>query len=378
MVKRSILNLNNSVIFIVDDSLVNLEIAKESLPKTYEVFALSSAKRMFKLLAKKKPDLILLDIQMPEMDGFEAINILKNSPEDKDIPVIFFSSLYDEETIQTGLALGAVEFVTKPVLPKLLQKTVELHLSAKFHRQQLENQTRILEQNRLKLKEFEDNFQQLVEKQTQQVLDQHDTVLSTVSKLIDYRLDSSVGKEKRSHKGLSIMIQALRDKNLYQEQVSNWDLDLMLQSASLHDVGKLALSGELLAKPGKLTNDEYEEIKRHPKLGVQLLNQVEARTFEHALLKYAKVFAETHQEKWDGTGYPAGLSGEAIPLPGRLMAINDVYQALTAHRPYKNALSHEEAVKVIIAGKGTHFDPVLVSVFSEVADQFQTLEAINT
>ncbi|MDR2444076.1 MAG: HD domain-containing protein, partial [Deltaproteobacteria bacterium] len=285
-----------------------------------------------------------------------------------------FSSLYDEETIQKGLALGAVDFVTKPTLPRLLQKTVELHLSTKFHNLQLENQKKIMEQNRLKIEEYQTNFQTLVEEKSQQVLEHHDTVLNTVSKLVDYRLDAKVGKNKRTHEGLAIMIKALKERGIYQDQINDWDLDIMLQSARLHDVGKLALSGEILAKPGKLTFDEYEEVKQHPKLGVKILSQVEARAFEHALLKYAKVFAETHQEKWDGSGYPAGLAGEAIPLPGRLMAINDVYQALTAARPYKRALTHDEAVQVIIEGKGTHFDPVLVTVFSEVADKFRCME----
>jgi putative two-component system response regulator len=171
------------------------------------------------------------------------------------------------------------------------------------------------------------------------------------------------------------MIKALNERGIYTEQIKDWDLEIMLQSARLHDVGKLAISSDLLAKPGKLTASEYEQIKQHPKLGVKLLSHIEFLAFDHALLRYAKVFAETHQERWDGTGYPSGLSGEEIPLPGRLMAINMVYHALTSDRPYKESLNHEEAVKEIVAAKGTQFDPVLVDVFVQVADEFRLMSS---
>jgi putative two-component system response regulator len=142
----------------------------------------------------------------------------------------------------------------------------------------------------------------------------------------------------------------------------------MLQAACLHDVGKLALPGEILAKPGKLTTSEYESVKRHPTLSSMILSNIESRALESSLLGFARIFAETHQERWDGSGYPAGLAGEEIPLAGRLMAIDKVYQALTADRPWKPAVSHEQAVRVILDGKGTLFDPLLVGVFAEVAD----------
>jgi putative two-component system response regulator len=162
----------------------------------------------------------------------------------------------------------------------------------------------------------------------------------------------------------------LQELGLYREQTQDWDIELMLQSSQLHDVGKIAIADSILNKPGRLTPEEFEEIKRHSAIGVQIIERIEANTSESEFLKYAKVFAGTHQEKWDGTGYPMGLAGEDIPLQGRLMAIADVYDALVSDRPYKKAFTHEEAVRIILEGKGTHFDPVLVDVFEQVADQF--------
>ncbi|MDR1109157.1 MAG: response regulator [Deltaproteobacteria bacterium] len=373
MSDRSKLSIINSVIFVVDDNLTNLEIAKASLPKTYEVFLIQTAEKLFRLITRKAPDLILLDIDMPGIDGFEAIRILKADERTRQIPVIFLSGRTDVESLRTGLDLGGADFVIKPVQPKLLQKTVELQLTLRAQERLFEDQERLLEDNEKEMAAFEDDFDGLVENKSSQVLEQHGAILDTVSKLVEYRNDSNVGRKQRDHRGLAILIKALKERGLYADQIKDWDLELMLQSARLHDVGKLAISSGLLAKPGKLTSMEYEQVKQQPTLGVRILSRMESLAFDHALLKYAKVFAETHQEKWDGSGYPSGLAGEDIPLPGRLMAINVVYHALTAERPYKRALSHEEAVKVIIEGRGTHFDPILVGVFSEVADEFKRM-----
>jgi putative two-component system response regulator len=375
MSNRSTLGIKNSTIYVVDDNFTNLEVVKSSLPKTYEVFLIQSAEKLFKLLARKEPDLILLDIDMPEMTGFEALRVLKDNPEAASIPVIFLSGRTDVESLKTGLDLGAVDYIIKPVLPKLLQKSVELQLSVVSQQKILASQQMVLESNEEEMEHFEKNFDSLVDEKCRIVQEQQATVLNTVSKLVEFRNDAHVSHQIRDHRGLAIMIKALKDRGLYQEQIKDWDLEMMLQSARLHDVGKLAISTGLLAKPGRLTSDEYEEVKKHPTLGVRILTRMEALAFDHSLLKYAKVFAETHQERWDGTGYPSGLAGEDIPLPGRLMAINVVYHALTSKRVYKQPLSHEEAVRVILEGKGTHFDPVLADVFAEVAEEFRLISS---
>jgi putative two-component system response regulator len=366
-------NINNPIIFVVDDTSCNLELVRVALPDDWEVFLLPSAAKMFKVLARRRPDLIILDIQMPEMDGFEALAELRNSPRNRDLPVLLFSSTYnDPATVAKGLQLGATDFLVKPMAPKLLRRVVDLHLSIGRYRRRVENQAEALERNAREIEALENDFEAMVERRRHQADSQKSTILDTVSKLVDYRLDSNVCKGGRSHQVLAVMIGALQERGLYQEQMADWDPELILQSARLHDVGKLALSGEILAKPGKLTSGEYEQVKLHPVLGGRILAKVESKGCHHAMLKYAKVLAETHQERWDGTGYPAGLAGEDIPLPGRLMAINSVYHALTTERPWKKAMSHDEAVRVIVEGRGTHFDPALVNVFAEVADRLRT------
>ncbi|MDR1052230.1 MAG: response regulator [Deltaproteobacteria bacterium] len=371
MNKRASASIQNSTIYVVDDNFTNLELVKSSLPKTYEVFLVQSADKMFKLLARKEPDLIILDLDMPQMGGLEALRILKANDRTAAIPVIIFSGRTDVDSLKEGLGLGAADYIVKPSLPKLLQKSVELQLSVLAQEKVLESQRKVLDSNCKEMENFESNFETLVESKCRKILEQQTSVLNTVSTLVEYRKDAGSGRENRDHRGLAIMIKALKERGLYAEQIKDWDLELMLQSARLHDVGQLAISTGLWAKPGKLTSSEYEEVKKHPTLGVRILTRMEALAFDHSVLKYAKVFAETHQERWDGTGYPCGLAGEDIPLPGRIMAINVVYHALTVGRPYKKALSHDEAVRVIIDGQGSHFDPLLVGVFAEVADEFK-------
>ena len=329
---------------------------------------------MFKALSRRLPDVIVLDIQMPDMSGLEALTLLKRDPVNRDVPVILFSAVgfEDPQTVAEGLALGAADFVGKPFAPGLLRGVITNQLANARLKRRIESQNELLELNRRKLAALEDDFEALVEEGCRQAVARQDAVLDTVSILVDYRIDASVAPGNRRHLVLETMIRALKKRGLYLDQIGGWDLDLILQSARLHDVGKLALPGEILAKPGKLTSSEYERVKSHPTLGRRILDHmVELAPLEHALLRHAKVFAETHQERWDGTGYPAGLSGEAIPLPGRLMAINSGYKAMTTPRPWKPAVSHDEAVRAIVEGSGTHFDPLLVGVFAEVAEEFR-------
>jgi putative two-component system response regulator len=173
------------------------------------------------------------------------------------------------------------------------------------------------------------------------------------------------------------LLNALIERGLYKEKTSSWDFDLLLQSAQLHDVGKIAVKDSILLKPGRLTAEEFEEIKKHTVVAEKFIEGLKKNTTDQSFLEYAKIFATTHHEKWDGSGYPKGLKGEEIPLEGRLMAIADVYDALVSERPYKKAFAHEEAVNIISQGRGTHFDPVLDDVFLEVADEFDKVAAMT-
>jgi putative two-component system response regulator len=255
-------------------------------------------------------------------------------------------------------------------MPQLLHKRVELHITVEIQKRLLEDQAKKLEAQRTELKRFNENLQKLVAEKTGKVLELQSAILKTVADLVESRDNVTGGHVERTQHGLKVLIEGLEDLGLYREQMEGWDKDLMLQSSQLHDVGKIAIADSILNKPGRLTTEEFEEIKRHAALGVEIIERIESETRDSDFLKYAKVFAGTHQEKWDGSGYPNGLAGEDIPLQGRLMAIADVYDALVSDRPYKKAFSHEEAVQIILDGKGTHFDPVLVDVFEQVADQF--------
>jgi putative two-component system response regulator len=358
------------MVMIVDDNISNLKIAKNAISEFYDVFTVPSAAKMFDLLERNKPELILLDIDMPNMDGYEAIRILKTNPSTHDIPVIFLTGMSSPEDELKGLSLGAVDYISKPFMPQLLRKRVELHITVEVQKRLLEDQAKKLEAQGVELKHFNENLQKMVAEKTCKVLELQSAILKTVADLVESRDHTTGGHIERTRHGLKLLIDGLDDLGLYKDQMLEWDMDLMLESSQLHDVGKIAIVDSILNKPGRLTAEEFEEIKKHAELGVKIIERIESETSDSDFLKYAKVFAGTHQEKWDGTGYPNGLAGEDIPLPGRLMAIADVYDALASERPYKKPCTHEEAVRIILDGRGTNFDPFLVDVFEQLADQF--------
>jgi putative two-component system response regulator len=314
---------------------------------------------MFDLLENVTPDLILLDIEMPDMNGYQAIKILKDQPSWQEIPVIFLTSKTDEGSELEGLSLGAIDYVAKPFSAPLLLKRIANHL--------------INESRKKQLKEFNANLEEMVNQKTAQVFQLQNAVLTTVADLVEFRDDVTGGHVSRTQKYLQILLDKMIADGKYLEVIANWDMDYFLPSAQLHDVGKIAISDNILNKPGKLTPEEFEIMKTHTTIGVEAIKRIEQNAAEHAFLHHAKLIAGTHHEKWDGSGYPQGLSGEDIPLEGRLMAIADVYDALISARPYKIPLNTQDAQDIIREGSGTHFDPVLVEVFTEVEDQFSAV-----
>jgi putative two-component system response regulator len=206
----------------------------------------------------------------------------------------------------------------------------------------------------------------MVDEKTKTVLELQDAILKTVADLVESRDDITGGHIERTQRGVGLLVEALRDHPVYGREVVGWDIKLLLQSSQLHDVGKIAISDRILQKPGRLTDEEFGDMKKHTVFGVQIIERIEASTTASDFLKYAKIFAGTHHEKWDGSGYPSGLVGEDIPLQGRIMALADVYDALVSERPYKKAFSHAETVRIIQEGKGAQFDPVLADIFVAV------------
>jgi putative two-component system response regulator len=293
---------------------------------------------------------------MPEMDGYEAIQKLKSTPGLAEIPVIFLTAKSDDSSELKGLSLGAIDYVSKPFSAPILLKRIKNYL--------------LIATQKAELQDYNDNLEKMVHKKTEQVTELQNAILKTVAEMVEFRDDVTGGHIDRTQKYLRLLVDKLVEADICTEEVGDWDLDFLIPSAQLHDVGKIAVRDNILNKPGKLTDEEFAIIKRHSAAGVVAIEKIAESTREHSFLNHAKIFAGTHHEKWDGTGYPLGLSHNDIPLQGRLMAIADVYDALISTRPYKASLSTKEAEEIIIAGKGTHFDPMLVDIFTMVADEF--------
>ena len=355
------MDTERKTIFCVDDAVTNLTIAKNTLAEYYNVFTMNSGARLLKILEKNIPDLILLDVEMPEMNGYDVIKIIKSNKETEHIPIIFLTAKSDSESELKGLSLGAIDYIIKPFSPPLLLKRIEVHL--------------LVESQKKELIHYNDNLLKMVDAKTKTVVELQNAVLKTMAELVECRDDITGEHIERTQSYLAILVRALMKYGLYKEEISSWNLELVLQSAQLHDVGKIVIRDGILQKPGRLTAEEFEQVKEHTTFGEKVIEKIKQSTTEKAFLEYARIFAATHHEKWDGSGYPKGLRGEGIPLLGRLMAIADVYDAIISARPYKKALTHKEAVAVIVAGKGTQFDPALTDLFLGVADEFEAVAA---
>jgi len=343
-------------IIAVDDSLTNLAVIRNMLRPHYETYPVSSAVKMLDLLERVKADLILLDVEMPELDGYDAIRILKSDPAYKDIPVIFVTAMNSEQNELIGLELGAVDYIFKPFNALLLLRRIEMHLALAEHNNKLLNLNTVMK-NKLIVK-----IGEVFELQT--------SILNIVAGMVESRDDTTGGHIHRIQKYLKCLIDSLTRSNKYSDEIGTWNMEFVLPSSQLHDVGKIAISDSILNKPGKLTDEEYEIMKTHAQIGMEAICRMEKTTSDSSFLEHAKKFAGSHHEKWDGSGYPNGIIGSDIPLEGRLMAIADVYDALVSARPYKEAFSPAKAAEIIRSSRGTHFDPELVDAFNTVSNQF--------
>jgi putative two-component system response regulator len=354
------MNKPREKIVMVDDNITSLTLGKNIMAEMYDIFTSPTGKKLFLLLEKIDPDLILLDIEMPEMNGYEVMKLLKAHQKTADIPVIFLTAKNDTSSELEGLSLGAVDYISKPFSPPLFLKRIELHLLVESQRRALVN--------------YNDNLREMVRAKTKSVLDLQTAVLRTVANLVEHRDENTGGHVDRTKGYLAILLDALLERKLYTDEVQSWDRDFFLQSSQLHDLGKISIKDSILLKPAKLTEEEFTEIKKHAEFGIKIIEEIQKELPEESdFLEYAKILAGTHHEKWNGSGYPYGLKEHNIPLPGRLMAIADVYDALISIRPYKQPLSHEEAVKIITDGKGSQFEPDLIDLFLLVADKFTLL-----
>ena len=340
-------------ILLVDDNTTNLQLLHETLDGLgYKLLIAKNGKSALSIAQKAMPSLILLDIMMPEMDGYEVCRRLKAGEKTASIPVIFITAMTDDEDEAKGLEFGAVDYITKPFNPELVKARVRIHLELKHHRDHLEH---------------------LVNERTRRLALVQAVTIESLATLAEYRDPETGGHIKRTQNYVKALAVHLREHPRFRAQLDDATIELLYLSAPLHDVGKVGVRDHILLKAGKLTDEEFEEMKRHTVYGRDALQITEQKLGKDSFLHHATEIAYTHQEKWDGSGYPQGLEGDAIPISGRLMAIADVYDALISKRVYKPPFSHEDAVKIIVEGKGRHFDPDVVEAFLELENTFRNI-----
>ncbi len=347
-------------ILIVDDAPANLSLMAGLLMAHYTVKALNAGSRVLALARQEAPDLILLDVMMPDMDGYEVCRQLKADPLTCEIPVIFVTSKTDAGSEQRGMAAGAVDYIMRPITPAILLSRVQAHVvnacTAKTMR--IDNQYLKLE----------------VAQQTRQIASLQEVTILALASLAETR-DADTGNHlKRTQQYVELLCQHLSLQPRFEPYLSAERIRLVAMCAPLHDIGKVGVPDRILLNPGRYKPEEFEIMKTHPQLGLDAIAKAQASVEnQDELFEVAKEIVYSHHEKWDGSGYPQGLIGDAIPIPARLMALADVYDALICRRVYKPGLSHEQAVQIIVEGRGKHFDPDVVDAFLALAAEFNTV-----
>ena len=348
-------------ILVVDDIPENIDLLREVLEGNYRTKIAINGERALKIaFADSKIDLILLDIMMPGMSGYEVCLALKANPNTRDIPVIFVTAMSEVDDERKGLEMGAVDYITKPISPPIVQARIKSQLAAKRVQDFLRDQNKFLEQE--------------IEKRTREVMALQDVTIHTMASLAETR-DSDTGNHiRRTSNYVKVLAERLRLHPRFGYFLTDKNIELLYKSAPLHDIGKVGIPDRILLKPGRFEPHEFEIMKTHTTLGRDAIMAAERDLgIEVDFLKYAKEIAYSHQEKWDGSGYPQGLKGDNIPISARLMAVADVYDALISRRVYKEGMSHQQAVDIIIAGRNQHFDPDIVDAFLALQDEFQAI-----
>ena len=356
-----------SNILVVDDTPANLRLLSGMLKDDgYKVRPVPSGKAALRAASSEAPDLILLDINMPEMNGYEVCRRLKANADLADVPVIFISALNETLDKVKAFSVGGVDYVTKPFQFKEVRARVETHLELRAARQALQNQNEILEQK--------------VRERTRELAVTQEVTIHSMAVLAEYRDNETGGHIMRTQHYVRTVAERLASQSRFRDDLDPATIGLFFKSTPLHDIGKVGVPDAILLKPGKLTAEEFEEMKKHTIYGRDAIRRAEERLGEDegfSFLRIGREITASHHEKWDGSGYPAGLKGEEIPLVGRLMAIFDVYDALISKRVYKPPFPHAKAVEIITQGDGrvmpTHFDPDVLEDFRERHDEFRQI-----
>ncbi|MBQ8591664.1 MAG: response regulator [Lachnospiraceae bacterium] len=342
------------VILVVDDDKANLVVVQKLLAEEYQVAAVNSGKMVFKYLEKHTPDLILLDIQMPEMDGFEVMQGIQQMENLRRIPVIFLTADRSEETEEKCFEVGAVDYIGKPFVPVIMRQRIK---------------------RTLELEDYRKNLERMVEQQLRRITQlQHDIII-TMANLIESR-DGTTGEHvKRTSAYVDLLVQKLIEDGQYLDVLTPQYVDYIKKAAPMHDIGKITVPDRILQKPGRLTPEEYELMQLHTTEGGRLIRENMSRIVDAQFVRVASDMASYHHEKWAGGGYPSNLQGEDIPLSARILAVADVFDALVSKRQYKEGMSLEQAFEIMGKDRGISFEPLLLDTFMQMEEELRALMA---
>ncbi|MCL2147174.1 MAG: response regulator [Synergistaceae bacterium] len=340
-------------ILVVDDIDLNRIILGEILHEDYDVIEASDGVEAVDILYNSidLPQAVLLDIMMPEMDGFQVLELIKSNPNTAMIPVLFITAADATENEFKGLSEGAVDYISKPFNAAVVKARVDNHIQ---------------------LKRYQNNLEDMVEQKAAELMTTHEKILETLATIIEYRSIESGEHIKRTSELLKTMVNYMLTMPKYNKTLMELNYNAIVKASPLHDIGKVGIPDSILLKPGKLTEEEFEVMKTHSEIGARIIDSINMEGNE-LYLRHCREICKFHHERWDGKGYPDKLFEEEIPLSARMVSIVDVYDALVSPRCYKKSMSHEKALEIIKEGRGSQFDPYLIDIFLEVERQFERL-----
>lgn len=334
-------------VVIVDDNPVNLDLAENVLKDHYKLTKLISGQQLLRFLTRIKPDMILLDIQMPELDGFETLEKVKKIPGAENIPVIFLTGQKDSTSEQEGFRLGANDFITKPFDNGIMLSRVHAQME---------------------LFEYRNNLEDIIAVKKKEIADLQHVITISWAEMVESR-DGTTGSHVRNATHyFEVLLKLFMGIPEYQKLIPPNSYLELVRASTLHDIGKIGISDLVLKKPGPLTKEEFADMKTHSQIGADMIQKIIDQTHPEPFLVYAKEMANYHHERWDGTGYPCGLKGKDIPFYVRILSLADVYDALTSIRPYKRAFTHAEALEIMIKDRGSFYEPDIFDLFLENSD----------
>lgn len=343
-------------IVIVDDEPVNLALAENALGGNYKLTKLISGNQLLKFLMRLKPDMILLDVQMPDMNGYEVLVHLTENPQTKDIPVIFLTSQSDTESEKACFRLGAKDFIRKPFDNDIMLARV---------------------QSQIELYNYRTHLEDIIEEKASQIANLQHVLTISWAEMIESR-DGTTGTHVRNTTTyFKLLMKELARQPKYVPDLPENILGELFRASTLHDIGKIGISDTILKKPGSLDKEEFLHMQMHSQIGADMIDKIIKQTNLDKFLEYAKNMAHFHHERWDGTGYPQGLKEFDIPLYVRALSIVDVYDALTSIRPYKRAFTHKESLDIIDGDCGKFFDPSIFSAFMNIEEAIRQVKKNN-